>query len=108
MSVNAAAGAWVGVGFAFRSYCFMKAVTMPSVDEPLVEKAIVLPSVSFSDLIGEPDGTYQQRSDAPVVFAPMMRTGAPFENDDSAPMMPTATPMSTLPESTACCVSPLP
>src|SRR6187549_1688454 len=43
----------VAVGFAFRSNCFMYAVTMPCVDDPLVEYAIVLPSVSFSVLIAE-------------------------------------------------------
>ena len=57
--VSVGAGPPVAVGFAFRSYCFMNAVTMPCVDEPLVEYAIVLPSVSFSDLIGEFAGTYQ-------------------------------------------------
>src|SRR6202163_1077116 len=106
--VSVGAGPPVAVGLAFRSYCFMNAVTMPCVDEPLVEEAIVLPSVSFSDLIGEADGTYQKRSDAPVVSAPMMRTGAPLENAESTPMMPGATPISTLPEITACWVSPPP
>ena len=69
---------------------------------------MVLPSVSFSDLIGELAGTYQKRSDAPVVSALMMRSGAPFEYKERAPMMPPATPRSTLPETTACCVSPAP
>src|SRR5690349_24892092 len=98
----------VATGFAFRLYCLTKAVTMPFVDEPFVEYAIVLPSVSFSVLIGESARTYQNRSCAPVVSAPITRTGAPFEYDDSAPITPTATPMSTLPEMTGCCVSPLP
>src|SRR5512132_4666346 len=98
----------VATGVAFKSYCFMNAVTMPLVDEPFVEYASVLPAVSFSDLMGESLRTYQNRSRAPVVCAPMMRTGAPFEYDDSAPMTPTATPMSTSPEITGCCVSPLP
>ena len=35
--VSVGAGPPVAVGFALRSYCFMKAVTMPCVDEPLVE-----------------------------------------------------------------------
>src|SRR5215831_19134741 len=69
---------------------------------------MVLPSVSLSDLMGEFVGTYQYRSAAPVVSAPMMRTGAPFEKADRTPMIPGATPMSTLPEITACCVSPPP
>jgi hypothetical protein len=59
-------------------------------------------------LIGELAGTYQNRSEAPVVSALMMRTGAPFEYADSAPMMPPAMPRSALPEITACCVSPAP
>ena len=46
--------------------------------------------------------------EAPVVSAPMIRTGAPFEYAESTPMIPGATPMSTLPEMTACCVSPPP
>src|SRR5438552_11578081 len=106
--VSVGAGPPVAVGLALRSYCFMNAVTTPCVDEPLVEYAIVLPSVSLSDLMGEVAGTYQYRSDAPVVSAPMMRTGAPFENAESTPMIPGATPMSTLFEMTACCVSPPP
>src|SRR5678816_3758405 len=96
----------VATGFAFRSNCLTNAVTMPFVDDPFVEYAIVLPSVSFSDLIGDVAGTYQKRSAAPVVSAAMMRTGAPFEYADSTPMMPAATPTSTLPEINACCVSP--
>src|SRR5512144_2989238 len=103
--VRVGAGPPVAVGFALRSYCLTNAVTIPCVDEPLVEYAIVLPSVSFSDLIGELAGTYQYRSAAPVVSAPITRTGAPFEYADSTPMMPVATPSSTLPEITACCVS---
>src|SRR5438045_2854329 len=59
--VSVPEGLPVAVGFAFRSYCFMNALTMPCVDDPLVEYAIVLPSLSFSDLIGEVDGTYQYR-----------------------------------------------
>ena len=35
--VSVGAGPPVAVGLAFRSYCFMNAVTMPCVDEPLVE-----------------------------------------------------------------------
>src|SRR6185436_5946151 len=77
--VRVGAGPPVAVGFALRSYCFMNAVTMPCVDDPLVEYEIVLPSVSFSVLIVEVAGTYQKRSAAPVVSAPMMRIGAPFE-----------------------------
>src|SRR5439155_4035379 len=102
------AGPPVAVGLALRSYCLMNAVTIPWVDEPLVEYAIVLPSVSLSDLMGEVAGTYQYRSVAPVASAPMTRTGAPLEYADSAPMIPVATPISTLPEITACCVSPAP
>ena len=68
--VSVGAGPPVAVGLAFRSYCFMNAVTMPSVDEPLVEKAIVLPSVSLSDLIGELDG------DVPVEVGRAGRLGA--------------------------------
>ena len=86
----------------------MNAVTIPWVDEPLVEYASVLPSVSLSDLIGEAALTYQNKSAAPVVSAPMIRTGAFFEKKLSAPMMPTATPMSTLPATTGCWVSPEP
>src|SRR5437762_6086815 len=88
--VSVGAGPPVAVGLALRSYCFMNAVTTPCVDEPLVEYAIVLPSVSLSVLMGEAAGTYQYRSDAPVVSAPMMRTGAPFENAESTPMIPGA------------------
>src|SRR6476659_4530178 len=98
----------VATGFAFRSNCLTNAVTIPFVDEPLVEYAIVLPSVSLSDLTGEFAGTYQNRSWAPVVSAPITRTGAPLENADITPMTPAATPLSTLPEITACCVSPPP
>src|SRR5262245_65183965 len=77
--VNVAGGPPVAIGLALRSYCLMKAVTMPCVDEPLVEYAMVLPAVSVSDFTGESDFTYQNRSAAPVVSAPMMRTGAPLE-----------------------------
>ena len=48
------------------------------VDEPWVEKAIVLPSQSFIDRIGLSAGTYQKRSAAPVVPLAMMRSGAPL------------------------------
>src|SRR4029079_6291310 len=68
----------VATGLAFSLYCRMNAVTMPFVEDPLVEYAIVLPSLSCSDLIGESARTYQNRSWAPVVSAPMTRTGAPF------------------------------
>ena len=57
--VSVGAGPPVATGFAFRLYCFTNAVTMPCVEEPLVEYAIVLPSVSLSDLIGESDLAYQ-------------------------------------------------
>ena len=57
--VSVAAGPPVAVGFAFKSYCFKNAVTIPWVDAPLVEYAMVLPSVSRNDLIGEFAGTYQ-------------------------------------------------
>src|SRR5690349_1834762 len=57
--VNVAGGPPVATGLALRSYCLTKAVTIPCVDEPLVEYAMVLPSVSLSDLTGEPDCTYQ-------------------------------------------------
>src|SRR5439155_27263547 len=106
--VSVAGGPPVATGFAFKSNCFMNAVTIPCVDEPFVEYAIVLPSVSLSDLIGEFAAEYQNKSAAPVVSAPMTRTGAPFEDAESTPMIPAATPMSTLPEITACCVSPPP
>src|SRR5436190_13322436 len=98
----------VATGFAFTLNCLTNAVTMPFVDDPFVEYASVLRSVSFSDLIGDVAGTYQKRSCAPVVSAPMTRTGARLENADMTPMTPAATPMSTLPEMTACCVSPPP
>src|SRR6516165_1006676 len=51
-AVRVCGGPPVAVGLALRSYCFMKAVTMPSVDDPLPEKAMVLPAVSLSALIG--------------------------------------------------------
>ena len=51
--VSVGAGPPVAVGFALRSYCLTNALTMPCVDEPLVEYAMVLPSASFSVLIGE-------------------------------------------------------
>ena len=35
--VSVGAGPPVAVGLALRSYCFMNAVTMPCVDDPLVE-----------------------------------------------------------------------
>ena len=38
----------------------------------------------------------------------MTRTGAPLANAPITPVVPTPTPMSTLPEITACCVSPPP
>src|SRR5262245_833305 len=77
-AVSVAGGPPVATGLALRSYCLMNAVTTPCVDEPLVEYAMVLPSVSLSDLIGESPFTYQNRSPAPVISAPMMRTGAPL------------------------------
>src|SRR6266704_2216644 len=55
---------------------------------------MILPSVSLSDLIGESAFTYQNRSLAPVVSAPITRTGAPLANAPSTPMTPAATPMS--------------
>src|SRR5436309_10269133 len=64
--VSVEGGPPVATGFAFKSYCFMNAVTMPCVDDPLVEYAIVLPSVSLSDLIGDVAAAYQNKSAAPV------------------------------------------
>ena len=49
---------------------------------------MVLPSVSLRVLIGESAFAYQKRSLAPVVSAPMTRTGAPLENAPMTPITP--------------------
>src|SRR5215207_1128392 len=98
----------VGIAFAVvRPFSLMKARTMLSVDDPDVEYAIVRPLRSFKVLMGE-EALTNQKSAAPVASAPIIRTGAPFENADIAPSVPTARPRSTLPEITGCSVSPEP
>ena len=47
-------------------------------------------------------------SSAPVIEAEKGRTGAPLEKAARMPLVPVASPMSTLPEITACVVSPAP
>src|SRR6185437_4932411 len=106
--VNVDAGLPVATGFACTPNSRMKARTARFVDEPLVEYAIVFPAASLMLLIGDAAGTYQKRSSAPVVELAMARTGAPFEKAPSTPAVPTPMPMSTLPEMTACSVSPAP
>ena len=69
---------------------------------------MVLPAASFSDLIGEFAGTYQKMSSAPVIEAEKGRIGAPLAKPAMIPLVPVARPMSTLPEMTACVVSPAP
>ena len=77
-AVSVADGLPVAVGFAFRPNSLMKASTIEWVEEPLVEYAMVLPSVSCS--FAMPDSVFAyQKSAAPVACAPRMRTGAPFE-----------------------------
>src|SRR5688500_10764831 len=58
-AVSVADGFPVGVGLAFRLNSLTKASTMLWVDEPLVEKASVLPSASFKVLMGEDAFAYQ-------------------------------------------------
>ena len=78
------------------------------VEAPTVENAIVLPSASFSDLIGLSAFTYQKRSAAPVISEPITRTGAPFENAPRMLSVPSEMPTSMLLAISACCVSPEP
>src|ERR1700734_2917182 len=106
--VSVDGGLPVATGLALRSNCLMKAATTAFVDAPLVEYAMVLPSVSRNDRTGESDRTYQNRSPPPFISAPMMRNGAPFAKAPNAPKAPADTPSSTLPEITACWVSPPP
>src|SRR4029077_1465368 len=99
------AGLPVATGFANTPNSRMKARTARFVDEPFVEYAIVLPPASLMLLIGDAAGTYQNRSSAPVMELAIARTGAPLAKAPSTPAVPTPTPMSTLPEITACSVS---
>ena len=69
---------------------------------------MVLPAASFRLLMGEASGTYQKMSSAPVMELEKGRTGAPLEKAARMPLVPVASPMSTLPEITACVVSPAP
>ena len=58
-AVSVEEGLPVGVGLALRSNSLMKASTIELVEEPRVENAIVLSSVSFRVLIGEDVFAYQ-------------------------------------------------
>ena len=69
---------------------------------------MVFPAASLMLFIGDAAGTYQNRSSAPVVELAIARTGAPFEKAPRTPAVPTPSPRSTLPEITACRVSPAP
>src|SRR2546426_6106706 len=69
---------------------------------------MVFPAASLMVLIGDVAGTYQKRSSAPVIELAMARTGAPLAKAPSTPAVPTPIPRSTLPEMTACSVSPAP
>ena len=58
--VSVGAGLPVGISLADVSpYCLTKAVTTPWVEEPTVEKAMVLPLKSWIVLTGEFAFTYQ-------------------------------------------------
>ena len=69
---------------------------------------MVFPAASFRVLMGELACTYQKMSSAPVIEAEKGRTGAPLVKAARMPLVPVASPMSTLPEITACVVSPAP
>ena len=77
------------------------------VEEPVVEKAMVVPSASRMDCSGDSDFTYQNSSREPVELAPMMRNGAPWGGAETL-SVPALKPTSTAPEMTACRVSPPP
>src|SRR5262249_40894012 len=78
------------------------------VDAPTVLNETDLSAASLKLLIGLLPRTYQNRSGQPMNTDEMILIGAPCAAAPMTPMVPTATPMSTLPEVTACCVSPLP
>src|SRR5262249_38485421 len=106
--VRVAGAAPVGVGLNFTPEDFCSASTAVWVDEPLVEYATVLPSVSLRLLIGEAAGTYQNSWLPPVKVEPITRSGAPLANAPSAPRNPVATPIWALSGITTCWVSPPP
>src|ERR1700747_1466932 len=98
----------VATSFACTPFSRVRTLALSCEDDPVVEYAIVLPLASFRLLIGDCALTYQNTSAPPLTTAPITRTGAPLEKALSTPMIPAPTPMSTLPEMTACCVSPPP
>jgi hypothetical protein len=106
VKVNAEAP--VATGLAATLKCLISASSVMWVEAPLVEYATVLPLRSPKLLSGEAAGTYQYKSLAPVVPARMIRTGAPLAKAPSTAPVPAEIPISTLPEITACIVSPPP
>ena len=88
--------------------CFIRPRVARCDDDPVAEKAMVLPAASFNDLIGESIGTYQKGFCAPVIELAMGRTGAPLAKVASTEAVPVATATSMLPEISACMVSPPP
>ena len=68
---------------------------------------MVLPLASAIVWICESAGTYQYSLE-PELALPMARSGAPLPKAPITAAVPSPTPMSTLPEITACRVSALP
>ena len=77
-------------------------------EEPVAEKAMVLPAASLREWMVEEAGTYQNRSSAPVMDAAIGRIGAPLANALRMAAVPVEMAMSALPEMSACMVSPPP
>jgi hypothetical protein len=68
---------------------------------------MVLPAAPFMPCRGEFPGTYQYSLE-PVLALPIARNGAPLAKAFITDVVPSPMPIATLPEITACWVSPLP
>src|SRR5215471_15384181 len=75
---NVAAGVPVATALMSTPAWRINAMVARLDDEPTAEKAMVLPTASFNERIGDWLGTYQNRSSAPVIDAAIGRIGAPF------------------------------
>src|SRR4051812_43210680 len=91
----------VEVGLAVSLYCAISASNAAWLEDPVSEKATVLPLKSSTFLIGELLGTYQYRSGAPIISLPMIRIGAPLAKVPTAADTPEAVAISMLPPITA-------
>ena len=94
--VKVGVGLPVATGLTVTPFSLARPSTMRLLDEPVVEKATVLPAASLKDFIGEADGTYQY-SYAPFIVAPIARIGAPLAKAPIVCKVPTM-PISTAPD----------